>query len=237
MDRLLLLDLYLRRILDEVVQKDKHLSVEEQENYLTIFKYAEEELQNLMSRDEVDEAMMDEGDLVQSQLALLKKLVQEAKEIEFRDTIDSEEEEEDETLRMIIKLKERKKSEPKVEEQVTVSSRRRVVLSPSPTEQKKDKQANVDKDQVIDDIAETMVGHAEQLKLQSKQFQKLLTKDEKALFDADQNMNDASGRFQRESGNLRGVTKRSWRDSWRALGYFCLTILVFFFMYIFIRLT
>lgn len=233
-----MLDLYLKRLLEQVVEKQKRLSQDEQKEYNKVVEEVEKQLKGILS--DLDESMLDETDVIQSQVALLKKLVEEAeKSGGFVDAInsDDEEEEEDETLRMILKLQERRKSEKREEQDERPIVNRRKVNFTSPNTERSQTMEEKNQEDVIDDLTTSMVEHATLLKEHSKAFQKLLKEDKHVMGEAEQALNTATGRFQRESGNLRGVTKRSWRDGWLAIGYFCLAVLIFFFMYIFIRLT
>lgn len=88
----------------------------------------------------------------------------------------------------------------------------------------------------IDDLSQMLVSHGSALKKHTQDFAKLLSDDSKALEETQRTMSNAGDKFHKESGNLKVIRAR--RPSLlSALTQFAMVLLAFFLMYIFIKLT
>jgi hypothetical protein len=267
MDRVLLLDLQVKKTIDHFVSsKNPNLS---QFQYTLI--QIETKLTSLLPLADQDDSLGDECELLTSQVALLKKMITDAKKREQmssanyidaiepgRDEKNDEEIEElesdDETLKLIAKLKTDKllnsqskanggSKQPNKLASPTVK-RRKVKKADEIKEtiQIRDEQPEADllsenEDKEIDEIAEHMLEHTRQLKYHTHTFKTLLNEDNKVLNEAEQALSNASDRFHRESGNLQALTKKSRRSTWRAILYSFFVVIMTFFMILFIKIT
>ena len=264
MDRILLLDLQVKKTIDNFVSTKSPNIPQFQRALFQI----ETKLATLLPLADQDDFLEDECELLTSQVALLKKMINDALKREqmsstnYIDAIELDKEDEgaeelasdDETLNLIAKLKsdnllvsKPKRSDeneppklgsPTVKRRKVKSQKEAEVESQTGSEKTEEEAPTQEsEDKEIDEIAEQMLEHTRQLKYHTHTFKTLLNEDNKVLNEAEQALSNASDRFHRESGNLQALTKKARKSTWRAILYAFFIVIVTFFMIIFIKIT
>jgi hypothetical protein len=267
MDRVLLLDLQVKKTIDNFVStKSPNLP-----QFQRSLSQIESKLATLLPLADQDDFIGDECELLTSQVALLKKMINDslkreqmsstsyidAIELEKEDAGDEatgEPESDDETLSLIAKLKTDKllAARPKKGDEIgqekleSPTVKRRKVKGQKEVEiEDKEAMEQIEEepsfqeteDKEIDEIAEQMLEHTRQLKYHTHTFKTLLNEDNNVLNEAEQALSNASDRFHRESGNLQALTKKTRRSTWKAILYAFTIVIITFFMILFIKIT
>lgn len=88
-----------------------------------------------------------------------------------------------------------------------------------------------------DQLTNELVDTIRLIKRNNLHLRNIIISDDATINEASSLLANNTDSLQREGKNLQSYSRQAWSSAWRMLGYLFLVILVFLFMYIFIRFT